>query len=378
MNPKDLEALDCSEIAERLFGRVLAPDGWWSLHRIDGDTRFRLDDSRLRLSLPVSAGFLVALHEVSNYEHAANFAAKNKIRILQDRGLFFRGTSEIAIKCDGVPPILPQGKERFRVEFSDGIEATIAHASFLFQRLVALPSAEVNPALPDPGVLTTLVMSGVDIDNVRDVAERSLYALRDWFPGVPFDFVSLTAPNVLGDSDDNISDQQDALNTSFATAHPWAIAFFNRAGENEPLAAFLYYYRVLEACFDLVIEQKLNGWRNNNSLDAAGLLKEVRAIARTEDTFALRQVLGQIVDQPLLDKAVSNGIIDVAAVDDLTTKIYLRRNEIAHGRRGQHQKVLVPYAFPFNASAERDIHWLGLMRTLALRSIENWLSSDSP
>ena len=374
MNPSDLEQLSCDEVAERLFGRVPSSSDWWSLERVS-EKNFRLHEPRLRQILRVTSGFLVALHEVSTYQHAAEFAKKNRIRILQDRGLFLRGTSEVAIRCDGVPPIVSQGKERYRIEFSDGIEVTIAHASFLFQRLVALPSAEVNQTLPDPSVLTTLVMTGVDIDNATDVAERSLYALRDGFPDVSFDFVQLTAQNVLGEALDDVADQQDALQTSFATAHPWAIAFFNRAAESEPLAAFLYYYRVLEACFDLVIEKKLNAWRDNRTLDAQRLLKEVRSIARTEDTFALPQVLGQIVDQSMLDAALAAAVIDVASVDDLTDKIYLRRNEIAHGRRGQHQKVLVPYAFPLNASAERDMHWQSVMSLLARRAIEHWLQS---
>lgn len=374
MNPEDLSPLECHEVAEKLFGRAPSPDDWWSLEKVS-DTRFLLNDARLRIGLRVSAGFLVALHEVSNYQHAHDFARKNSIRVMQDRGIFLRSTSEIAIKCDGVPPMLPVGRERYKIEFADGVEATVAHASFLFQRLVALPSAESNLTLPEPSVLTTLVMTGVDIDNVTDVAERSLYALRDHLPDASFEFVPLSAQSVLGDSLEDVFDEPQALETTFATAHPWAIAFFNRATESEPLAAFLYYYRVLEACFDLVIEKKLNAWRSNSSLDATELLREVRSLVRTEDMFALRQVLGQIVEQSMLDEALEASILDVASIDDLTTKIYLRRNEIAHGRRGQHQKVLVPYSFPLNASADRDMHWQKVMRSLARKAIGHLLQA---
>jgi hypothetical protein len=178
---------------------------------------------------------------------------------------------------------------------------------------------------------------------------------------------------VLGESLEDASDEPHILDTSFSTTHPWAVAFFNRAEESEPLVAFLYYYRVLEACFDLVIESKLNEWRKDEKLDATSLLREVRSIARIEDTFALRQVLGQIVDQAMLDESLAASILDVASVDDLTAKLYSRRNEIAHGRRGQHQKVLVPFSFPLNSSAERDLFWRQKMRSLARLAIERWL-----
>lgn len=373
MTPSELEHLTCDEIAERLFGRVPAVADWWALER--DDAGLWLKDMRLGLRLRVTLGFLVALHEVSTYQHAADFGLRNRIRVLQDRGIFIRGTAEIAIKCDGVPPLVSVGNEPYKVEFSDGVEVSVAHASFFFQRLVASPSAEVNSALPDPSVITTLVMTGVDIDNATDVAERALYALRDGFPEVKFEFVQLTSQNVLGESLEDVPDRTVTFSTSFATAHPWAIAFYNRAVESEPLSAFLYYYRVLEACFDLVIEHKLNAWREDRSLDATSLLREVRNIARIEDTFALRQVLGQIVDQAMLDTAFTHGIINSASVDELTKQIYIRRNEIAHGRRGQHQKVLVPYSFPFNTSAERDLHWQSIMSSLARRAIDNWLQS---
>ncbi|WP_146095200.1 hypothetical protein [Xanthomonas arboricola] len=374
MNPEDLDGLSCDEIVEKLFGRVPANGGWWSLEYIK-DRRFLLKDDRLLLSLKVSPGFLIALHEVSSYEHSREFAKRNGVRILQDRGLFIRGVAEVAIKCDGIPPIMTQGKERYKIEFSDGVEATIAHASFLFQRLIALPSAEVNSTLPDPGVLTTLVLNGVDVDNATDIAERSLFALRESFPENSFEFVPLTSQSVLGDNLEDVAVQYNSVATPFATEHPWAIAFFNRASEAEPLAAFLYYYRVLEACFDIVISEKLNAWRSNESLGATELLKEVRSIARIEDTFALRQVLGHLVDQPLLDDALAVSIIDVATVDALTSKLYSRRNEIAHGRRGQHQHVLVPYSFPLNSLADRDIEWQRVMRVLARKAIKHWLTS---
>src|SRR5450432_3741608 len=56
-----------------------------------------------------------------------------------------------------------------------------------------------------------------------------------------------------------------------------------------------------------------------------------RVFSRMEDTFGLRQVLGQIVDQPMLDDALAASILDQASVDDLSKNVYLRRNEIAHG-----------------------------------------------
>lgn len=372
MTPDDLLNLDCHEVSDRLFGRTPSAEDSWSLERIE-EKKFRLVEKRLRLSLTVSAGYLVALHEVGSYQHAIEFGQRNNIRVMQDRGIFLRGTAELAIKCDGVPPISSIGEEPYKIDFSDGIEVSISHASFLFQRLVAGPSAEVNLGLPEPSVITTLVMTGVDVDNAAHIAEKSLYVLRNHCPDASFDFIPLTSKDVIGASLEGLSNMPRIFAMDFSTSHPWAIAFFNRATESEPFAAFLYYYRVLEACFDQVIEIKLNSWRANSSLDAAGLLKEVRSLARAEDITALRQVLGQIVDQALLDDALEKTLLDAASVDDLTTQIYLRRNEIAHGRRGQHKKVLVPYSFPMNSSAERDLNWLKVMRSLAGRAIDQWL-----
>lgn len=372
MMPEDLKSLSSEEVADKLFGDLASSKEWWSLQKLE-ETKYVLWDKRLGIELRVTPGFLVALHEVSSYKHASEFAEKNRMRLVQDRGLLIRGTSEIAIKCNGVPPILTPGKEKFHIQFANGIEATIAHASMLFQRLVAIPSAETNTGLPDPAALTTLVVRNVDLDVATDMAELCLYVLRDWFPEAKFEFAALSAINVLGENLEDTSDEIEIIHSDFSTAYPWAIAFYNRALESEPLAGFLYYYRVLEACFDLVISDKVKKWKNDSSTDLAALFREVRSLARMEDTFALRQVLGQIVDQPLLDEALSNGVLAHASVDDLTSKIYSRRNEIAHGRRGQHQQVLVPYSFALNFSGEKDIYWHSLVGRLAKEAIEKWL-----
>src|SRR5207302_9525084 len=43
------------------------------------------------------------------------------------------------------------------------------------------------------------------------------------------------------------------------------IAFFNRATESEPISGFLYFYRVLESCFDDVLEDAIHVWRDRKS-----------------------------------------------------------------------------------------------------------------
>ena len=134
----------------------------------------------------------------------------------------------------------------------------------------------------------------------------------------------------------------------------------------------MYYYRVVEACIDDVLSDLVQSWRSDPKLTDLDLLKAVRNLKDSEDKTGLRLVLGLIVNQALLDSAAAQKVISSGSVDVLVTELYQRRNAIAHGRRGQHHEVLVPYAFS-RGRDEIDRAWYELMRTLATRAIERFL-----
>jgi hypothetical protein len=151
-----------------------------------------------------------------------------------------------------------------------------------------------------------------------------------------------------------------------------AVAFLNRAIESEPILGFLYFYRVLEACFDNVLTARIASWRLDASTDELSLLKRVRKLTQKEDTWPLRQVLGVIVDQALLDQSAADGLLESDDVQGLVAAICARRNRIAHGRRSQHGQVLVPYSV--SGAEGRPIGlWYQLMRRLAEKALAKWV-----
>lgn len=372
--PKDLDGKSGPEIALELFGESFE-DASWSLERVD-DKFLTWTDSRWGMSWKVTAGYLIALQEVGSIGDAALFCEKNKITMFQEGALHYRSTAELPIVCSRPPPqpdIAGFSASVLSIHTRSGIEASLGYASFLFERLVGKPLQEANPDLPDPSTVTTLVIRGVDRADVHHVAELALYLLRENGGGARFSFCRFAdlANGPLFDTDSStpLNLPADPLPD---TRLPEALAFFNRALESDHIAGFLYYYRVIEACFEDVLRSMVRQWRNDGALSEMDLLARVRHLKDKEDKTGLRAVLGAIVDQALLDTAASQGLIPSASVDVLVTEVYHRRNSIAHGRRGQHKEVLVPFAF----SPGRDVHdraWYELMGTLARRAINRYI-----
>jgi hypothetical protein len=371
--PKDLDEKSGPDIGLELFGEDFE-DASWSLQRVD-EKYLTWTDKRWGISWKVTAGYLIALQEVSSVADAAAFCEKNKITLFQEGALHYRGTAEVPIVCSRPPPQPDIGgfsNSILNIRTRRGIEASLGYASFLFERLVGRPLQEKDPDLPDPKTVTTLVIRGVDRADVHHVAELALYLLREHGAGARFSFCRFAdlAEQLLDtDSSTPLVLPVDPLPD---TQLPEALAFFNRALESDPIAGFLYYYRVVEACFEDVLRAMVHAWRIDGALSDIELLARLRGLKDQEDKTGLRAVLGSIVDQSLLDTAALQALIPSASVDVLVTEVYQRRNSIAHGRRGQHKEVLVPYAF----SAGRDAHdraWYDLMATLARRALERYI-----
>ena len=375
MVPNDLNGKDGSSIARELFGRDPDARSWWELVRLDERT-LEWRDLRLGIQWKVTHGFLVALHEVSKPVEALNFAAKNKIRLLPNGGFYFRNTAELFVRCVGLP--LPEQIEDqndlYRIKTKADLEASVGYSSQLFVRLVGSPAAEISRNVPDPYSLTTLVLSPVEKDQVEGAAELALYHLRRRYPSLELSFWPFselkTAPSLP--EHDSI-DAPGIVENLPDTDRTEAVAFYNRAMESPPIPGFLYLYRVLESCFDDVLSATVSAWRRDVSLSDFELLQRVRSIQRGEDVWSLRQVLREIVDQRLLDAALNDGIIDRADADTLAREIYLRRNSIAHGRKGQHRRVLVPLGYSFGDEAARERNWYHLLRVLAEKAMEKWV-----
>lgn len=371
--PDDLKGKSGAEIAQDLFDEAASEASSWLLERIDAKT-LEWRDKRLGLTLRVSPGYLIGLQEVSSVADAAEFCSRNKIALFPEGALFLRGVAELPIACSRPPPQPTiAGFESSVVAFRTGrgVEVALGYPSFHFVRLVGGPLQESDPELPDPTSTTTLVIRNVDRAEVHHVAELALFNLRQSVPGAKFSFCRfgevprLEDPNAGRAITLGPEDLPD-------TTRPEALAFFNRADESEPIAGFLYFYRVVEACFDQVLGDLVHGWRADVNVNDLELLKLVRSLKDNEDKTGLRRVLGHIVDQPMLDSAAAQKVISAGTVDVLVSELYQRRNAIAHGRRGQHQEVLVPYAFSPGQDAQ-DRAWYDLMRTLALRAIRKFL-----
>lgn len=373
--PKDFDNKSGPEIAEALFDETFDDTSSWSLTRAD-EKSLEWTDNRLGVTWRTTAGTLIALQEVSSPKDAQEFCERNKITLLPEGALHYRGVAEFPIVCSRLPPLPTISGFRtseVRLHTRSGIEAKIGYASFLFQKLIGWPLQEDDPELPDPDTTATLVVRTVDRADAHLVAELALYLLREYAGGARFVFTRYRdlpgRPLADPDSGSPLTLPSDPLPD---TKRAEALAFFNRAEESDPIAGFLYYYRVVEACFEDVLGALVRQWRADGSIPDADFLGRVRKLKDQEDTTGLRLVLGAIVDQRILDDAHGNGLIPAAGVDELVTGVYHRRNSVAHGRRGQHREVLVPFAF----SSGRDAHdraWSRVMRTLASRAIGRYI-----
>jgi hypothetical protein len=61
-----------------------------------------------------------------------------------------------------------------------------------------------------------------------------------------------------------------------------------------------------------------------------------------------------------------------ADADALVERLYSRRNSIAHGRRGAHEEVLVPYCF-VQATDGTHQEWRDFMKILAEDALRLWI-----
>lgn len=373
--PKDFDGKSGPEIAKALFGETFDETSSWTLARVD-EKFLEWADGRLGVAWRTTAGALIALQEVSSPKDAQDFCTKNKITLFPEGALHYHGVAEFPIICSRLPPlptIAGFNASEVRLHIRSGIEAKIGYASFLFQKLIGWPLQEQDPELPDPATTTTLALRTVDRADAHLVAELALYLLRENGGGARFVFTRYRdlpgRPLADPDSGSPLVLPADPLPD---TSRAEALAFFNRAEESDAIAGFLYYYRVVEACIEDELGALVQKWRADISIPDVEFLARVRKLKDQEDTTGLRLVLGAIVDQQLLDDAHNNGLIPAAGVDELVTAVYQRRNSVAHGRRGQHREVLVPFAF----SAGRDAHhraWSRVMRALASRAISRYI-----
>ena len=109
-------------------------------------------------------------------------------------------------------------------------------------------------------------------------------------------------------------------------------------------------------------------------MDYMDLLKSFRKLAsEKEEKWALREVLGKLIEQETLDKANADGLTAKSDVDALRDGIYNRRNQIAHGRLGKHEDALVPYSFSTDENGEIDRRWYSLMQQITLKALNNWV-----
>lgn len=370
--PDDLSGKTDKEVAQDLFG--ITPSMWWHLERATGNS-FNWHELRFGEAWRATHGFLVGLHEVGSSESAKQFASRNKITLFDGGGLYYRNRAEFLIQCALPPKELLTGLEDlFQIQDVSGMCANVGYSSLLFQRLVASPAAEENGNLPDPTAMRTVILQGVEKSEVHQAAEVVLYHLREYFGKDHFRFCNIGELRGLSDLDDESDSRVDPrlVEQLPQFSHREAIAFMNRAEEADAITAFLYYYRVLEACFDAVLEQQIATWRGDPKIDSLGLLKNFRKLQQREDVSSLRRVVGKLVDQQILDQACSAGLILSSTAEALCNGIYNRRNSIAHGRRGQHNQVLVPYAF-YTDHEPSHLAWRDLAGNLATLAVKEWL-----
>ncbi|MCY1034008.1 hypothetical protein OV207_21320 [Corallococcus sp. BB11-1] len=255
MLPDDLNDKDGPTIAQELFGRDPETPSWWSLERIN-NKHLEWKDNRLGLSWKVTHGLLVALREVSTPEDAASFALSNKIHLLPNGGFYFRNTAEILIHCNEIPAPeqVTTPDDLYGISTTANMEATIGYSSQLFVRLVGSPMAEINKGAQEPFSIRTIVISHIEKEQVGGAAELALYHLRKKFPGLSLSFGPFSdtgsMPGLL-DLEHPISPMR--FENLLSTDRTEAIAFYNRALESPPIPGFLYYYRVLESCFDDIL-----------------------------------------------------------------------------------------------------------------------------
>jgi hypothetical protein len=378
-SPDDLKGLDAAVTCKLLFGEDPEDNPWWSLERED-ESSFRWTDKYLGVSWSATHGYLIALQEVSTVDQAFDFARKNRIHLFKEGGLSLKGkgVAELFIRTQGIPPreLAKTDSDLYRLRFRSGTLAKIGYGSMLFLRLVSGPAAEGNPNFPDPKTLTTLVLCGVEGDEVESVADLALFHFRRHFKGINFSFWAIKDLHLApGFEESPEAPDPPNLVEGLENAHrPEAIAFFNRAKENGTITGFLYFYRVLESCFDYVINQEVQQWRSDTTLDCGNLIRKIKRLhSEREDKWSLRRVLGAILDQPLLEKAVSSGLIRSADAESLSEAIYTRRNSIAHGRGKMNEALLVPYGFPLGDTGQHDRSWYNLMEDLASRSLGKWI-----
>jgi hypothetical protein len=364
--PNDLEPLTAEQIALELFDEHF--DRWWKLERT-APQRFSWRDERRGLAWPVSAGYLIGLHEVSSQEEALAFAERNKIWVHQDGAVHFRASAELVIVCSRPSPP-PLDDHLFSIQMVDGVTANVGYATLAYRRLVALPAAENNSRLPEAGTISTLVINGIDRAGIAEAAELSLYHLRNSFPETGFRFWPLAELHRAPEFEEFAGVAAKPVTDLHIAKRPQVIAFYNRATESDAVIAFLYYYRVLEACFEDVLRQEIEQWRKDTTVDELELMKRIRALNQKEDVTSLRKILGRIVNQHLLDKAHQSGLISSPDADSLTNAIYGRRNSIAHGRKGQHIEVLVPFAF---GDERKHLAWRDIMAELAKATLARWV-----
>ena len=123
---------------------------------------------------------------------------------------------------------------------------------------------------------------------------------------------------------------------------------------------------------------KIENWRKDSRIEPNVLIKKIRRlINEKEEKWALREVLGQIINQAELDSAHHKGLISDATADCLRDCIYARRNSIAHGRLGSNWETLYPYGFSRGDSGAYDRLWYDLMKKITEKSLHKWVFISS-
>jgi hypothetical protein len=145
--------------------------------------------------------------------------------------------------------------------------------------------------------------------------------------------------------------------------------YYQGLTQSDPVAACLYFYRVLEYYSFLTYRKELSSARHDTALSDDEFLRRCLDTLSRDDKGPILRLVNQITDKGFLENAKTIELVKTADADLFGQNLYAFRNSIVHGKDSSGYVLHSPSVFNVEVNL---ISWRVALRSLAQNAINRF------
>jgi hypothetical protein len=214
--------------------------------------------------------------------------------------------------------------------------------------------------------LTTARILGTPRENAEAIFINAALAYKQRFKILP-ELMRLDLPDSLFDEEaDSPAPQVFVVPPAVADVEPLRF-HYSGLGQFDPIAACIYFYRVLEYFSFWSHQREISRLRHDDGLCDGEFTKRILEIAFKEERGPVLRLINDLADDSILSAAVGAGLIKAKDAGQLGAELYAFRNSIVHG------KLAAGYALEASSvlsESNTALAWRKTLQLLAERALQ--------